>query len=210
MKKHHNNIDNENAMEYNKVNESTAYSNVRRIIFLFSGLFFIGIGCAIFYYVGSEGLIAGLLPLILGFFLIKEVFFPYNKKEKGGLLGKPGTFSRKANVGCLTIICVLLLLLGLIYGPSLISYKSRGYDSEAKADIKNAYTASQAYFTAYPTGTVSLSKLTSYGYVQSSKVTLTVLSGSQSNLRITSFHTKGTKTYTIDSDGNISSQEAVE
>ncbi len=109
--------------------------------------------------------------------------------------------------GILIFFGVLFILWGLIYGPSYITYKDRSYNSEANTDIKNAYTASQAYFTDYPTGTVSLSKLTSYGFVQSSKVTLKVLSGSQSNLKITAFHTKGSMIYTIDSDGNISSQE---
>lgn len=89
----------------------------------------------------------------------------------------------------------------------MYDYRQRGYDATANADAKNAYIAAQAYFKDYPTGTVSLSKLTSYGFVQSSKVTLKVLSGSQSNLKITAFHTKGSMIYTIDSDGNISSQE---
>ncbi len=95
------------------------------------------------------------------------------------------------------------------HNPSMGMYQKRVYDATANADAKNAYTVAQDYFKDFPTGTISLSKLTSYGYVQSSKVTLTVLSGSQSNLKITSFHAKGTKTYTIDSDGNISSKEAV-
>ena len=102
MEKHHNNIDNKNYTEHNKVNESTAHSKVRRLLFLFFGLFLTGICCAIFYYAGLEALILGLLPLILGFFSLKEAFYPHKR-----LLGKPGTLSRMANVGCLTIIYVL-------------------------------------------------------------------------------------------------------
>ena len=83
------------------------------------------------------------------------------------------------------------------------------HDSWASSDIKNAYTATQAYFTDYPGSTISLSKLTSYGYRQSSEVKIAVLSGSKSNLKITAFHPKGKKTFTVDSNGNITSQEAV-
>ena len=80
MKKNHKNKDNENTMEYDNENESTKYSKVRQIIFLFSGLFFIGIGCFIFFSVRKPvGFF--LLPLALGLFSIKEVFFPYNKKK---------------------------------------------------------------------------------------------------------------------------------
>jgi hypothetical protein len=42
------------------------------------------------------------------------------------------------------------------------------------------------------------------GYVQSSSVTLTVISGGQSNPKITSSHNSGTKTYAVNSGGEIS------
>ena len=41
-------------------------------------------------------------------------------------------------------------------------------------------------------------------YVQSSEVTLTVISGSQTNLQLTAAHAKGKKTYTVNSGGEIS------
>jgi len=114
-------------------------------------------------------------------------------------------FSKGGCIGAIIFFSIVIFF--YVYGDPMYDYRQKGYDAAAKADAKNAYTVAQDYFTAYPTGTVSLSKLTSYGYVQSSKVTLTVLSGIQSNLKITSFHAKGTKAYTIDSDGNISSQK---
>lgn len=105
-------------------------------------------------------------------------------------------------------VIVLGVLACIVIGMSVLgdlTYdKTRSNDSKANADVKNAYTAAQAYFTDHPTATVSLSKLTSYGYVQSSDVNLTVLSGGQYSLKITSSHTKGKKTYTIDSAGSIS------
>ena len=107
--------------------------------------------------------------------------------------------------GCIAaIIFLTLIIITILPNPN---YRKKGYDAAAQADVRNAFTAAVAYFEDYPNSTVSLSKLTSYGYVQStSKVNLTILSGSQSNLKITAFHTKGKNTYTIDSDGNITSQ----
>ena len=86
------------------------------------------------------------------------------------------------------------------------NYRQKGYNADAYADVKIAYKVARAYFTDYPTATISLSKLTSYGYVQTSGVNLSVLSGKKSDLKITSFHNKGTRIYTIDSDGNTSFQ----
>lgn len=77
----------------------------------------------------------------------------------------------------------------------------------ANQDAKNAYTAAQAYFTEYPNATVSLSKLTNYGFYQSEGVNFTILSGNIYNLQFTTFHIDGTKTYTIDSDGKLSKQK---
>ena len=82
--------------------------------------------------------------------------------------------------------------------------KARGYDATAKTDAKYAYTAAQAYFTDYPGSTISLSKLTSYGFVQSNYVNLIIISGKKHELEITSAHSEGTKTYTVNSDGEIS------
>jgi hypothetical protein len=100
------------------------------------------------------------------------------------------------------LLYVLFFLLYLLHGYK--KQTKRGDDSTASSDVKNAYTASQAYFTDYPGGTVSLSKLTSYAYVQSSEVTLTVISGSQTNLQLTASHANGSKTYTINSGGELS------
>ena len=74
----------------------------------------------------------------------------------------------------------------------------------AKEDLKTAYTASQAYFAEFPNGHVTLPKLKPYVFVQSRGVILTVISGGQSNLKITSSHNSGTKTYTVNSGGEIS------
>jgi len=108
-------------------------------------------------------------------------------------------------------VIVLGVLACIVIGMSVLgdlTYdKTRSNDYKAKADVKNAYTAAQAYFTDYRTGNVSLHKLTNYGFVQSEGVNLTVLSGDQFNLKITASHSKGKKTYTIDSDGKLSKQK---
>jgi prepilin-type N-terminal cleavage/methylation domain-containing protein len=103
----------------------------------------------------------------------------------------------------LMIVIAIIGILAAIAIPNFISYRQRGYDSSANADAKNAYTAAQAYFTDYPTGTVSLPVLTAYGFKSTPNVTTTP-TGVQSSLQIQTTHTSGSKTYTVTADGAIS------
>ena len=106
--------------------------------------------------------------------------------------------------GCIVALVFLVLVYIGIDFAGIQSYRQRGYDATAKTDVKNAYTAAQAYFTDYPGSNISLSKLTSYGFIQTNNVNLVILSGKKPDLEITSTHSEGTKTYTVNSDGEIS------
>ena len=104
----------------------------------------------------------------------------------------------------LMIVIAIIGILAAIAIPNFIKYRQRGYDSAANADVKNAFTAAQAYFTDYPSGTVTNAILQTSGYVPTSQVTVAVTAGTQSTLQLTSSHANGTKTYSIDSKGAIS------
>lgn len=103
----------------------------------------------------------------------------------------------------LMIVIAIIGILAAIAIPNFITYRQRGYDASANADVKNAFTAAQAYFTDYEDGSVDTTKLGSYGYVPSSSVTITVGGTDSNNLSITSYHSKGGKTYTISNIGEI-------
>ena len=102
----------------------------------------------------------------------------------------------------LMIVIAIIGILAAIAIPNFISYRKRGYNSSANADVKNAYTAAQAYFTDYATASVGLSAVTLYGFKRTTNVQTAPL-GSQSALTITSYHSSGDKTYTVDNTGAI-------
>ena len=103
----------------------------------------------------------------------------------------------------LMIVIAIIGILAAIAIPNFISYRRRSYNSGANADVKNAYTSAQAYFTDNPTGSVtSVAILAAYGFRQTPNVTCTP-SGTQSTLQIVTYHGSGDRTYTADSAGSI-------
>lgn len=103
----------------------------------------------------------------------------------------------------LLIVIAIIGILAAIAIPQFTKYRVRGYNATANSDIKNAYTAAQAYFSDYPDGTVTLAKLTAYGYKQSTGVTLDIDNGTLSNLSMNAYHSAGDTTYSVDADGAI-------
>ena len=103
----------------------------------------------------------------------------------------------------LMIVVAIIAILAAIAIPQFSSYRTRGYNTAARADVKNAYTAAQAYFSDFPSAAVDVAKLSSSGYVGSSNVTLATPGTAMSTLSITAYHTSGDKTYTINASGQI-------
>jgi len=105
----------------------------------------------------------------------------------------------------LMIVIAIIGILAAIAIPQFTAYKARGYNSGARSDAKNAYTAAQAYFADNPTGSPALANLVTAGYQQTTGVTTTV-SGGSTDLAITAVNTlAGTAsvTYSVNSAGAI-------
>jgi len=107
----------------------------------------------------------------------------------------------------LMIVIAIIGILAAIAIPQFTAYRLRGYNATAKSDLKNAYTASQAYFSDNPTLTVASASLTNYGYRQSNGVILQVQTGTMAGLQMNSQYNTtvaaNAQLYTVDNAGNI-------
>jgi len=102
----------------------------------------------------------------------------------------------------LMIVIAIIGILAAIAIPQFSAYRKRAYDTAAKADAKNAYTAAQAYFSDNPAGTADLNAIKAYGYTQSDNVTTTA-GGVANAVAITTHHASGDYTYKVDANGTI-------
>jgi hypothetical protein len=103
----------------------------------------------------------------------------------------------------LTFYCLSVSLLCLIISCT----GAKEYNATAESDLKNAFTASQAYFVDYPDGQLDLNKLKEVGFNKSEGVIITIIQSGADNLIITSEHPSGTKIFKVSHDGNMQSSD---
>lgn len=88
----------------------------------------------------------------------------------------------------LMIVIAIIGILAAIAIPQFMAYRQRGYNASAKSDVKNAYTACQAYFSDYPAATIGgTTDITAFGFNPTTLVTTTA-AGSMANLALTASH----------------------
>ncbi|MBW1896304.1 MAG: prepilin-type N-terminal cleavage/methylation domain-containing protein [Deltaproteobacteria bacterium] len=107
----------------------------------------------------------------------------------------------------LMVVIAIIGILAAIAIPNFVSYRRRAYNASANTGIKNLYTAAQAYFTDnHSASTTDLDDYKAYGFRQAPDVAVTIQgAGSQGSFSAEVYHSSGDKTYTVASDGDISS-----
>jgi prepilin-type N-terminal cleavage/methylation domain-containing protein len=100
----------------------------------------------------------------------------------------------------LLVVVAIIGILAAIAIPQFSAYRKRGYEAQVKADLRNAATAEEAYFTqyfSYKSGT--LSSGTPTGFNKSTDVSLGSTVGTNT-FQLSASHTNcGTTTWTFSS-----------
>ena len=103
----------------------------------------------------------------------------------------------------LMIVIAIIGILAAIAIPQFVSYRQKGYNTQAKGELKSFFTACQAYYADNPTVTGNCSTtLVEQTFIPSSTVNIAP-TGGMNMTGTTSYHSSGTSTYTIGSSGNI-------
>ena len=108
----------------------------------------------------------------------------------------------------LLIVIAIIGILAAIAIPQFNQYKARAYESDNKANLHNIFLGCKAYWADQGSGVLcSLVKVseTTYGYIQSSRVSVTI-AGTEVGFRATAIHLDSdTKIFNIDLNGTIRS-----
>jgi Zn-dependent protease with chaperone function/Tfp pilus assembly protein PilE len=115
-------------------------------------------------------------------------------------------FSSSSGVGLLIVVAIIGVLAAIAI-PQFTAYKSSGYCAIAKADLKNAYTASQAFLSEHPNEIISKTTvLSDYGFTKSKDSLIHVNNFSTNNGYIATTHPECNTVYIVDPRGNITEE----
>jgi len=106
----------------------------------------------------------------------------------------------------LLIVIAIIGILAAIAIPQFNQYKARAYNSDSKSNLHNLYLGCKAYWAEAGSSqscTVATVTSAAYGYVQSTRVSVTG-SGTETAFLATAQHLDSTTSYTMDPNGNIS------
>ena len=109
----------------------------------------------------------------------------------------------------LLIVIAIIGILAAIAIPQFNQYKARAYDSDSKANLHNIYLACKAYWADNGSAASCSSTLatgTSYGYLQSTNVSITAPLSLETDFVATAQNTNSTNTFEIDPNGAITQQ----
>ena len=105
----------------------------------------------------------------------------------------------------LLIVIAIIGILAAIAVPQFNQYKARSYDSDTKSNLHNLFIACKAYWADVGAGNncqVATATLTTYGYIQSPRVSISA-TGTDWIFVATATHLDAVRTFNLTDSGSI-------
>ena len=101
------------------------------------------------------------------------------------------------------IVVAIVGILACIAIPTFATYKTKALDSTAKADLRNAAAAQEAYYIDNDTYSPSLANLeeSPYNFLLSAEVNITVTTADTSGYQMSAVHSGSGKVFTLTGPG---------
>ncbi len=103
-------------------------------------------------------------------------------------------------------LLVAVGILGILVAfaiPQYLAYRRNTYIAAVKSDLKNASIIQEAYYTEFETYTAALPTLESYGFRQTNKVSISIVSDGQSYTFTATHSNCGADTWAYNGSGNF-------
>ena len=103
-------------------------------------------------------------------------------------------------------LLVAVGILGILVAfaiPQYNVFRRRGYIAAVKSDLRNASIIQEAYYTEFETYTAALPTLVSYGFRQTNKVSISIVSDGQSYTFTATHSNCGADTWAYNGSGNF-------
>ena len=103
----------------------------------------------------------------------------------------------------LMIVIAIIGILAAIAIPQFSSYRKRGYNAAAQADLKNLATVEEAYYNVTFTYTNAVGDLTPLGFKTSAGIIVNITTANTTDFTATGYHAGGDVTWTVHSGGQF-------
>lgn len=103
----------------------------------------------------------------------------------------------------LLVVIIIIAILAAIAIPMYLSQREKGWESNAKSDLRNAAVAQESYFTDNDSYTANNADLEVEGWNPSSDVTLAVVSADTTSYCMQAVHNSGGDPWSFDSAGGL-------
>jgi type IV pilus assembly protein PilA len=103
----------------------------------------------------------------------------------------------------LLVVIIIIAILAAIAIPMYLSQRQKGWESNAKSDLRNAAVAQESYYTDNSAYTGNTADLEAEGWNPSADVTLTISSADATSYCMQAVHDSGGDTWSFDSAAGL-------